>query len=153
MKLATTALIALAVQTAVFSRVAPKLSLKLERIQGEGVSDHAVLLGVRVTNISQQDVDVSFSAAPEFQYTFAVVGPDGRPAPPTRDAEERSRGRGGSQKLDTLAPGQSRSWGYAPLSDVVDFSRPGTYRITATRHFDAPLDETDSSNVLEVKVP
>jgi hypothetical protein len=162
MKLTTTVLIALAVQTALFSQAAPKLSLKLERIQGEGVSDHAVLVGVRVTNISQQNVDVLLTSDP-FQNRFAVVGPDGRPAPPTKDAEElRVRLSAGSKPSVLLAPGRSRAWGYIPLSDLVDFSRPGTYRITVTRHFDAktqipgrgaPLDETDSSNVLEVKVP
>jgi hypothetical protein len=153
MKLATTALIALAVQTVLFSQAAPKLSLKLERIQGEGVSDHAVLVGVRVTNISQQDVDVLLTSDP-VQNKFAVIGPDGKPSAPFRDAEERSVGlSAGSKPTVSLAPGRSRVWGYISLSDLVDFSRPGTYRITATRHFDAPLDETDSSNVLEVKVP
>jgi hypothetical protein len=115
------------------------------------------------------------SSVPELQYRFAVVGPDGRPAPPTRDAAGRKVS--GSEVGLLLEPGQSRSFGYTPLSDLVDFSRPGTYRITATRHFGAPpdetrsfdsasraglpatrhfgvlLDETDSSDVLEVRVP
>jgi hypothetical protein len=46
------------------------------------------------------------------------------------------------------------------ISDVVDFSRPGTYRITAARHYDSKtwsiqgvLDETVTSDALEVKVP
>jgi hypothetical protein len=176
MKLAIAVLIALAVQTALFSQAAPKLSLKLERMQGEGISDHAVFVSVRVTNTSQQAIGVVASSVPELQYTFAVVGPDGRPAPPTRDAEKHRRGVFSEVGL-LLAPGQSRAFGYTPLSDVVDFSRPGTYRITATRHFGAPpdetrsfdsasraglpatrhfgvlLDETDSSDVLEVRVP
>ncbi len=153
MKLAATALIALAVQTTLFSQVTPKVSLKVERIQGKGISDNEILVRVRVTNISQQAVDVLLTSDP-VQNKFAVVGPDGKPAPPLRDAEERSVGlSAGSKPTVSLAPGRSRVWGYISLSDLVDFSRPGTYRITATRHFDAPLDETDSSNVLEVKVP
>jgi hypothetical protein len=39
MKLATTALIALAVQPALFSQVVPKVSLKVERVQGKGIRD------------------------------------------------------------------------------------------------------------------
>ena len=158
MKLATTALFALAVQPALFSQAAPKLSLKLERIQGEGVSDHEVLVRVRVTNISPQTVLVPVSDVPELDYSFTVIGPDGRPAPPTRDAEKHLRTIQFSNGLARLAPGANCVSGYLRISDVVDFSRPGTYRITATRHyrvsFDGEsLDETDSSNVLEVKVP
>ncbi len=153
MKLATTALIALAVQTALFSQAAPKLSLNIERVQGEGVSDHAVLVRIWIANISQQDVDVLFAFDPVLQYSFEVVGPDGRPVPPTRDAEKRRARVATSQPGLRLAPGQRRSVSSYPLSDLVDFSRPGKYRITATRHFGAPLDETDSSNVIEVTIP
>lgn len=155
MKLVVAALITAALQTAVFPQAAPKLSLKLEREPTEDASGQTVWLTVRITNISQQNVDVLMSSNHELQYTFSVIGPDGRPAPPTKDAEKlRRTPRGsGSQQLFTLKPGQSASWGVHPLSDLVDFSKPGTYRITATRHFGAPIDETDSSNVLEVNVP
>jgi hypothetical protein len=177
MKLTTTALIALSVQTALFSQAAPKVSLKVERLQGKGIRDHEVYVLLRVTNISQQTVEVLLSGVPERLYTFAVVGPDGRPAPPTIDAGKHRRTLAFSEVLYPLAPGETGTYGYYPLSDVVDFSRPGTYRITATHHFGvppdetlsfdsataaglpatrhlgAPFDETDSSNVLEVRVP
>lgn len=95
------------------------------------------------------------SADADFEYAFAVVGPDGRPAPPARDAEKQRRTpRGsGSRKVERLAPGRSDAFGNSLLSDFVDFSKPGTYRITATRRFAPPIDETDTSNVLEVEVP
>jgi hypothetical protein len=161
MKLATTALIALAAQTTLFSQVAPKISLKVERVQGRGISDSEILVRVRVTNISLETLLVPMSDVPELDYRFTVIGPDGRPAPPTPDAEKHLRKIQFSNGLITLAPGESHALGGLVISDVVDFSRPGTYRITATRHYDsktwsiasAPLDETDTSDVLEVKVP
>ena len=164
MKLATTALIALTVQTALFSEAAPKLSLKLERIPGTVtgdravISDRAVFVRVWVTNTSQQTVVVPFSPVPELDYMFTIIGPDGRPAPPTRDAEEHRRTVQFSVVVHLLKPDESRTSGYFPMSDVVDFSRPGTYRITATRRYESArdggsLDETVTSDVLEVKVP
>jgi hypothetical protein len=152
MKISVVALMILALQTVALPQAAPRLSLTLERIHGQGAAGREVHVRVRVTNISQQAVDLLFPFVPEMQYTFAVVGPDGRPAPPTKDVEERRR-IAGSQRFATLAPGQTDSSGWCPLSDLVDFSRPGTYRITATRHFGEGLDETDTSNVLEVKIP
>ena len=153
MKLAITVLIALTVQTALFSQATPKLSLKLEREPTEDA--HAVLVRVRVTNISQQNLEVVFSPDADPEYAFAVVGPDGRPAPPARDAEKQRRTpRGsGSRVKERLAPGRSEAFGGSLLSDFMDFSKPGTYRITATRHFAPPIDETDTSDVLEVKIP
>src|SRR5580658_1297319 len=123
MKLVIAVLIALAVQAALFSQATPKLSLKLERMQGKGISDHSVLVSVQVTNISQQAIEVVASVVPEIQYRFAVVGPDGRPAPPTPDAAGRKVA--GSEVGLLLEPGQSRAFGYTTLSDLVDFSRPG----------------------------
>jgi hypothetical protein len=160
MKLATTALIALAVQTTLFSRAAPKLSLKVERVRGKGISDNEILIRVRVTNISPETVRVPISGVPELDYRFTVIGPDGRPAPPTPDAEKHLRKAQFSNGFEELAPGASKALGGLVINDVVDFSRPGTYRITATRHYDSKtwsiqgvLDETVTSDVLEVKVP
>jgi hypothetical protein len=153
MKVPIAVLTAMAFQAAVYSQATPKLSLKLQR---EPTKDtRAVRVSVRVTNISQRDFEVPFSADADSEYTFAVVGPDGRPAPPARDAEKQRRTpRGsGSRQIERLAPGQSDDFGDSLLSDFVDFARTGTYRITATRHFAPPIDETDSSDVLEVKVP
>jgi hypothetical protein len=94
-----------------------------------------VQVAVVITNISQQAIDVFFTID-TFTNKFVVIGPDGKPAPPTK------------------APGQTGAFGGASLlSDLVDFSKPGTYRITATRHFAPPIDETDTSDVLEIKVP
>ena len=131
MKLATTALIALAVQTTLFSQAAPKLSLKVERVRGKGISDNEILIRVRVTNISPETVRVPISGVPELDYRFTVIGPDGRPAPPTRDAEKHLRTIQFSNGLARLAPGANCVSGYLRISDVVDFSRPGTYRVTA----------------------
>jgi hypothetical protein len=158
MELATTALIALAVQTALFSQVVPKVSLKVERIQGKGISDNEILIRVRVTNISPETVRVPISGVPELDYRFTVIGPDGRPAPPTPDAEKHLRKAQFSNGLADLAPGANCTSGSLRISDVVDFSRPGTYRITATRrygsaHDGGSLDETVTSDVLEVKIP
>jgi hypothetical protein len=158
MKLATTALIALAVQTSLFSQVAPKVSLKVERFQGKGLSDSEIWVGVRVTNISPETVRVPMSGVPELDYRFTVIGADGRPAPPTPDAEKHLRKIQFSNGLIELVPGASKALGSLVINDVVDFSRPGTYRITATRrygseHDGGSLDETDTSDVLEVKVP
>jgi hypothetical protein len=153
MKVPIAVLIAMALQAAVYSQATPKLSLKLEREPTEDA--RAVWVRVRVTNISQQNLDVVFSADAYSEYAFAVVGPDGRPAPPAGDAEKHRRTpRGsGSRTIERLAPGRGDAFGDSLLSDFVDFSKPGTYRITAMRHFDLPIDETDSSDVLEVKVP
>lgn len=156
--LATTALIALAVQITLFSQVAPKVSLKVERQQGKGISDNEILVGVRVTNISAVTVRVPISIIPELDYRFTVIGPDGRPAPPTPDAEKHLRKIQFSNGLIELAPGASKALGGLVINDVVDFSRPGTYRITATRHYQSAhdggsLDETDTSDALEVNVP
>ncbi len=152
-KVTLAALIAMSLQAAVYSQATPKLSLKLEREPAEDA--RAVWVRVRVTNISQQNLEVPFSADADSEYTFAVVGPDGRPAPPAKDAEKQRRTpRGsGSRQIESLAPGQSDAFGNSLLSDFVDFSKPGTYRITATRHFAPPIDETDSSDVFELKVP
>jgi hypothetical protein len=158
MRLITTALIALAVQTTLFSQTTPKVSLKVERVQGKGISDNEILVRVRVTNISSETVRVPISGVPELDYRFTVIGPDGRPAPPTRDAEKHLRTIQFSNGLADLAPGASKALGGLRISDVVDFSRPGTYRITATRRYQSArdggsLEETDTSDVLEVKVP
>ncbi|HEY1754364.1 MAG TPA: hypothetical protein VGG72_03135 [Bryobacteraceae bacterium] len=159
-KLATTALIALAVQTALFSQAAPKVSLKVERVQGKGISYNQIMVSVRVTNISPETVRVPMSDVPELDYQFTVIGPDGRPAPPTPDAEKHLRKIQFSNGLIDLVPGASKALGGLVINDVVDFSRPGTYRITATRHYDSKtwsiqgvLDGTYTSDVLEVKVP
>jgi hypothetical protein len=153
MKVPVAALIALALQAAVYSQATPKLSLKLDREPNK--DGRAVRVWVRVTNISQQNLEVPVSADADSEYTFAVAGPDGGPPPPTRDAEKQRRTpRGsGSRVVVSLAPGQSVAFGNSLLSDFVDFSKPGTYRITATRHFAPPIDETDTSDVLEIKVP
>jgi hypothetical protein len=158
MNLATTALIALVVQTTLFSQVAPKVSLKVERLQGKGISDNEILVSVRVTSISPETARVPISGVPELDYRFTVIGPDGRPAPPTKDAEKHLRTVQFSNGLTELAPGTNRAIGALRINDVVDFSRPGTYRIAATRHYQSvrdggSLDETDTSEVLEVKVP
>jgi hypothetical protein len=158
MKLATTALIALAVQTALFSQAVPKLSLKLERVQGKGISDNEVLVRVRVTNISPETLRVPTFTVPELHFSFTVIGPDGRPAPPTNDAEKHRRLAEFTSGLVQLAPGASNAIGAFPMSGVLDFSRPGTYRITATRRYESArdggsLDEAVTSDVLEVKVP
>jgi hypothetical protein len=153
MKVPIAVLIAMALQAAVYSQATPKLSLKLG---AEPVKDsRAVVVAVRVTNISQQNLEVPISAAGS-EYVFAVVGPDGRTAPPTSDTEKQRRRfltGSGSRRIVTLAPGQSVARGSSLLSDFVDFSKPGTYRITATRHFAPPIDETDTSDVLEIKIP
>jgi hypothetical protein len=117
-KLTITALIALAVQTALFSQVAPKVSLKVERVQGKGINDNEIMVSVRITNISQQTVRVPISVIPELDYRFTVIGPDGRPAPPTRDAEKHLRTIQFSNGLAELAPGASRALGGLVINDV-----------------------------------
>ena len=158
MKLATTALISLVVQTALLSQAVPKVSLRLERVRGKGIDDRAVVVAVRVTNISPETVRVPVSPVAELDYRFEVVGPDGGPPPPTRDAENHRRTVQFSNKVVLLKQGESNALGSFPMSEVLDFSRPGTYRITATRRYESArdggsLDETDTSDVLEVKVP
>ena len=56
-----------------------------------------------------------------------------------------------SQILVTLPPRQVISKART-LSDWVDLTQPGRYRITASRHFDT-VDETDVSNIIEVSIP
>jgi hypothetical protein len=73
-------------------------------MQGDGVSDHAVFVSVRVANLSQQTVLVPVSAVPELDYMFTVVGPDGRPAPPTKDAGKHRRTIQFSNTVGPLKP-------------------------------------------------
>ena len=106
---------------------------------------------MELKNTSEQDVTLIFSA-PEQDFTFTVVGPDGRAAAITKRGENRrSTPPNGSHVLVTLPPQQTVSR-TCILSDMVDFSRSGTYRVAVSRHFDT-ISETASSNTVEVKIP
>ncbi len=152
MRLSTAILVILGLPIALFAQAGPKLSLRLERVQSESAGGREVRVRVQITNISQHIVDLLISS-PEADFTFAVVAPDGQPAPLTKEGERRrSVPGGGSHVLVTLPPGQSTSFGVCVLSDLLDFSKSGIYHIVASRHYD-PLGETDSSNVLEAILP
>jgi hypothetical protein len=92
------------------------------------------------------------ASAPEQDFTFTVVGPDGRAAALTKRGENRrSIPPNGSHVLVTLPPQQTVSRTFI-LSDMVDFSTSGTYRVAVSRHFDT-INETATSNTVEVKIP
>ena len=158
MKLSRASLVLLSVQAAVLAvglealgQSAAKLSIRLERVSSTVAGDRNIQIRTEIRNISQRDVTVMLSA-PETEFTVQVIGPDGKPAPATQLGEKlRSVVPNGSQVLVTLPRHQtvSRTW---TISNVVDFSKSGRYRVTVLRHFDS-INETDTSNSIDVAVP
>jgi hypothetical protein len=91
-------------------------------------------------------------AAPQTDFTLTVIGPDGKTAPATQlGAKLRSVPLNGSHVMITLPPQEtiSSTW---TLSDLVDFSKSGRYRVTVSRHFDN-INETDTSNSIDIDIP
>jgi hypothetical protein len=91
-------------------------------------------------------------AAPQTDFTQSVIDPDGNTAPATPlGAKLRSVVPNGSHVMITLPPQEtvSSTW---TLSDLVDFSKSGRYRVTMSRHFDN-INETDTSNSIDIDIP
>lgn len=104
-----------------------------------------------VRNISESNV-VLMVGAPQTDFTQSVIGPDGNTAPATPlGAKLRSVVPNGSHVMITLPPQEtvSSTW---TLSDLVDFSKSGRYRVTVSRHFDN-INETDASNSIDIDIP
>ncbi|MBV9397869.1 MAG: hypothetical protein JO062_07810 [Bryobacterales bacterium] len=128
-----------------------KLSLRVELIGNEIANARSVQVRTEIKNVSGQDVSLLLSS-PQDDFTFTVVGPDGTLAAMTRRAEARpSTVPNGSHILVTLPPQQAITR-ICSLSDIIDFSRPGTYRVAVSRRFEA-INETQVSNTIEVKIP
>ncbi len=105
-----------------------------------------------VKNVSPQAVRIGSTYA-AWVYKIYVTGPDGRPAPFTEFEKKVRSGealQNGSQVLVTLPPDEvtSETWN---LSDYVDFSRPGTYKVKLGRTFES-IKETDVSNTITITI-
>lgn len=134
-----------------YAQPAARIAVRLEWVRGGAAASRDVQIRTEIRNISRRDVAVMVSS-PENDFVFTVVGPDGRPAALTRRGLEwQSRVPNGSHVLVTLPPAQSVSE-ICVLSDLVDFSRPGTYRVVASRRFET-INETVISNAIEINVP
>jgi hypothetical protein len=130
------------------AQIPPKLSITLKRVQSNTAG---VQVRIEVRNISQGNVAVVV-AAPQADFTLSIIGPDGKTAPATAlGTKLRSVLPNGSRVLITLPPQEafSRTW---TLSDLVDFSKSGRYRVRVSRHFDN-INETDTSNSIEIDIP
>jgi hypothetical protein len=134
-----------------YAQTAPKLSITLKRVQSNTAGDRSVHVRTEVRNISQSNVALMV-AAPQTDFTLSVIGPDERTAPATQlGMKLRSVVPNGSHVMITLPPQEtfSRTW---TLSDLVDFSKSGRYRVTVSRHFDN-INETDTSNSIDIDIP
>jgi uncharacterized protein (DUF58 family) len=134
-----------------YAQTAPKLSITLKRVQSNTAGDRSVQVRIEVRNISQSNVALMV-AAPQTDFTLSVIGPDGRKAPATQlGTKLRSVVPNGSHVMITLPPQEtsSRTW---TLSDLVDFSKSGRYRVTVSQHFDN-INETDTSNSIDIDIP
>jgi hypothetical protein len=126
-----------------------RVAIKLEEVRCS--AEHIVRVRAEIKNISEEPIDV-MRASPSRDFTVTVVGPDKKPAALTVAAERsHSMVPNGTQILVTLPPQQSISYVWN-LSDDVDFSQHGTYRVTLSRRFDT-INEVDTSNSIEVKQP
>ena len=131
------------------AQTAPKLSITLKRVQSNTAGDRSVQVRTEVRNISQSNVAL-IVAAPQTDFTLSVIGPDGTPA--TRlGTKLRSVVPNGSRVMITLPPQETFSSAWT-LSDLVDFSKSGRYRVTVSRHFDN-INETDTSNSIDIDIP
>ena len=133
------------------AQIAPKLSIMLKRVQSTTAGDRNVQVCTEIRNISQSNVALTVGA-PQTDFTLSIIGPDGKTAPATRlGTKLRSVVPNGSRVLITLPPQEtlSRTW---TLSDLVDFSKSGRYRVTVSRHFDN-INETDTSNSIDIDIP
>ena len=130
---------------------APKLSITLKKVPSNKAGDRSVQVRTEVRNISQSNVALMV-AAPQTDFTLSVIGPDGKTAPATQlGTKLRSVPLIGSHVMITLPPQEtiSSTW---TLSDLVDFSKSGRYRVTVSRHFDN-INETDTSNSIDIDIP
>ena len=117
-----------------------RVAIKLEEVRGS--AEHIVRVRAEIKNISEEPIDV-MRASPSRDFTVTVVGPDKKPAALTLAAERsHSVVPNGSQILITLPPQHSISYEWN-LSDDVDFSQHGTYRVLIKKHscFRVFLDE------------
>jgi hypothetical protein len=133
------------------AQTAPQLSITLKRVPSNTAGDRSVQVRTEVQNISQSNVALMV-AAPQTDYTLSVIGPDGKTAPATQlGTKLRSVPPNGSHVMITLPPQEtiSSTW---TLSDLVDFSKSGRYRVTVSRHFDN-INETDTSNSIDIDIP
>ena len=133
------------------AQTAPKLSITLRRAQSNTAGDRSVQVRTEVRNISESNV-VLMVAAPQTDFTQSVIDSDGNTAPATPlGAKLRSVVPNGSHVMITLPPQEtvSSTW---TLSDLVDFSKSGRYRVTMSRHFDN-INETDTSNSIDIDIP
>ncbi len=127
------------------------LSISIEQVQSNCPCD--VQLRTDIKNTSAHDVIIG-KVSPVREYAITAMGPDGKPAPETAFARWLRSSMalyGGDGVEITLAAAQmiSETWN---LSRLVDFSMPGTYRVTITSVFGS-IKERDSSNTIEIKIP